>query len=190
MNKLSKLPLIIKFTLAFAILGMVNAVVGMGVTIYLNTQVPVNLSVHYAWENLVLLIWPASLGLASATRTTSGTIFTAVVSVIANGYIYGMLGIVIGAIRHRYKVDTYGTAPTGLKAPARKIARRALIWGGVISVITNILAVPWYIPAYHQTGTVFDWRITLYNTVAVWALLWVVIFLPLFLQAGLRARRK
>lgn len=183
MNKLSGLPLIIKFTLAFAILGMVNAVVGMGVTIYLNTQVPVNLSVHYAWENLVLLIWPASLGLASATRTTPGTVFTAVVSVIANGYIYGMLGIVIGAIRHRYKVDTYGTPPTGLKAPARKIARRALIWGGVVSVITNVV-VAWCTPGFNQPGAV------LYSTVAMWVLLWVMIFLPLFLQAGLRARRK
>jgi hypothetical protein len=190
LNKLSGLPLIIKFTVGFAILGMVNALIGMAVTVYQTTRIPVDVSALHTWDNIVILIWPTSLMLAPATRTTPGTVFTAIVSVIANGYIYGLLGLVVGAIRHRYKVDTYGAPPTGLKAPARRDAKRALLWAGVISVITNFLAVPWYIPAYRRTGTAFDWRATLYDTMVLWIVFWVVIFLPLFLQSGLRARRR
>jgi hypothetical protein len=83
------------FRVAFVLMlvGLINGWVGAAITYHLNSHLPTDLDDFQTWVRIIDWIWPSALVMAPG-----GSIVALALSVVANGCLYGVVGLVIGAI--------------------------------------------------------------------------------------------
>lgn len=121
-----------------AILGAITALMGVGLSIYLQAQPAMNLSSRIAFENLLLWVWPTSIMMMpSATASTSVAIMILLMAVAANIGLYALAGFAIGSLREKY-LTAKGRAPSpATEGSALREAQRAILLGAVVSLVFN-----------------------------------------------------
>ena len=85
------------FRIAFLlmIVGLINGLIGAAITDHLNSHLPTDLDDFQTWQSIIDWIWPSALLMAPrrAARSSRWSL-----SVVTNGCLYGVVGLLIGAI--------------------------------------------------------------------------------------------
>lgn len=185
-NRRLGLAPVVKITMTMAELGLCIATLSSGVSYLVTTQRPIDLNALYTWGDIILWIWPSSIMTMAPTTHTSSSLAILGISIIANGYVYGFLGLIAGSIRQKYLEDTNRWPRSLIWGYMRRNVKWALLSGGLISVAVNLATAPWYIPAMKRVGAAAGPSLIVHNIVLFWIELTLLIFLPLFLRSGFR----
>ena len=96
----ARVPMMIKVAFALMIVGLINALVALGITCYLNTRRPIDPSALQVWSRVAIWIWPSGIMMMVGDfhSSTTSQIIVGVLSVTANACLYGMVGLAIGAV--------------------------------------------------------------------------------------------
>jgi hypothetical protein len=90
---------IIKVALTMMILGLITAAIAAGVTYHLNSQQPIDRKAFQLWSRTAIWVWPSGMMMTAADSSSPVLArVILVISIIANGCLYALAGVVIGAI--------------------------------------------------------------------------------------------
>lgn len=102
----TRFPGPLRVALLMSTVGIVNAAIAATITYYLNSHQPTSLGALQSWSRstAVLLLWPS--GIMMMATESSGPVGIAVIlatSVIANGFVYGLVGLGLGAAWYKVR---------------------------------------------------------------------------------------